>query len=903
MDTDANEHYLTRSMLIERPFLNAYLRDVREWHGFIRFLGLPDRRDNPDIVIDRLFIEPALLPRYFSADDSPDEWLVTRETIFDTLRESAAVVLLGDPGSGKSTLINYLAWMLSRPTEVGLRERLDRWLLPVPMVLRDLNLQAVSGCDDLIEAFLSRPVGRSLRGSAYLREMMASGRTLLLLDGIDEVGDTETRRRLRDAFSEGVERYPESRWVLSSRIVGYEEVPFHLGSRLDSDGAPSSERPDGSLLAPVPEKAASLPPSWHGGSQGGDKSNQALVRYIAPFDDDRIAAFAQNWYAQREAAATRAGESATHLVRAVKEDQAILRLARIPNLLTMMALVHRIETTLPHGRALLYDRIAEAYLESIDKYRGLYSGVYDLAQKRQWLARVGFELQRRRTTEVAPVPEGRELLVDKAQVLIWIQDEMENSMGDPEGMEPEVFLDIIARRSGLFLPRGEERYAFVHLSFQEYFAAASMEQQVTSLDWVKRGHTRLNLDRGKVFSYARKDEWFEVYSFLFEMLSPKKDWHSELVIAVFGEKFEKFKKAIHKGWRIEHDERTALRLAIRLVANPRAGLSRRERNEALRQVIAVVSVAGQKDWGFWHRGSLFRELFSDDRSANEQMLQQICEEAGKRKARTLDFEDTKVGDVHALGMVESLQRLNLRGTRVKDISPVGRLRKLRVLTLDGTGVQDLGPVRDLRELRQLSLDAVEVADLKALRGLGKLEHLDVGKTGVSELGSVEGLTNLRWLGAAGTRIRSIEAVENLVQLIGLNLADTDVSDICSIAGLLSLEVLNLDNTGVEDLEALRKLTKLKSLSLRGTRVKSVAGIEKAERMERLILWDTRISDIAPLEGLSELEYLDLDGTEVRDAEVLKHFSKLQILHWRGGGNGAYSEEELRALVPQCHVFV
>ena len=94
-------------------------------------------------------------------------------------------------------------------------------------------------------------------------------------------------------------------------------------------------------------------------------------------------AFARNWYVRREASASRASANADHLVRAVHADESFLRLARVPNLLTMMALIHRIEATLPHGRALLYERIAEAYLESIDTFRGIESSPHDLSRKKR----------------------------------------------------------------------------------------------------------------------------------------------------------------------------------------------------------------------------------------------------------------------------------------------------------------------------------------------------------------------------------------------------------------------------------------------------------------------------------------------------------------------------------------
>lgn len=58
-----------------------------------------------------------------------------------------------------------------------------------------------------------------------------------------------------------------------------------------------------------------------------------------------------------------------------------------------------------------------------------------------------------------------------------------------------VFLDYVARRSGLLLPRGEDRFAFIHLSFQEYFAACFLEEQVTSPMWVSEGDAAGGLAR------------------------------------------------------------------------------------------------------------------------------------------------------------------------------------------------------------------------------------------------------------------------------------------------------------------------------------------------------------------------------------------------------------------------
>ena len=105
MRNSVTKKALTLSGLAENPKLRSYLKNVRDWHGYIRFLGLPDFRDNPDVLIDRLFVEPLLTRRQVSPDEDPSSWLDEAETVFDVLKTERLLVILGDPGAGKSTLL------------------------------------------------------------------------------------------------------------------------------------------------------------------------------------------------------------------------------------------------------------------------------------------------------------------------------------------------------------------------------------------------------------------------------------------------------------------------------------------------------------------------------------------------------------------------------------------------------------------------------------------------------------------------------------------------------------------------------------------------------------------------------------------------------------------------------
>ena len=754
----------------ENPVIRPYLANVRDWQGYIRFLGLPDRRDNPDILIDRLFVAPVLSRRHISPNENPESWFNDAEPLVDTLAKNTPLVLLGDPGIGKSTLLNYITWLLSRPATNPLIERLG-WRLPLPMVLRELPIRGVKDFDGLLEAFLSREMSAPLRddeGRRYLNRTLAEGNAFLLLDGIDEIGDRRTREDLREAVFDGIARFPDCRWLLSSRIVGYDEAPFD-SQPIRLNGEPSRFAQDSKVREEVaqPYRRERHP------SMREPRDGRVATRYVAPFDDSRIAAFARNWYRQRDAASQRAAANADHLIRAVHADDSILRLARVPNLLTMMALIHRIEATLPHGRALLYERIAEAYLESIDKFRGIDSSPHDLPRKKNWLARAGFEMQRRRTS--GDHTAGSEILVDYETVLGWLNEEIGRGSALADVPSAREFLDIVGRRSGLFLPRGEGRYAFVHLSFQEYFAAVALAREVTRLRWARGKESRLGFDHHTVASWAGESVWRETFTFLFELLASEEedDWHADLLDCVFGESFSRL-----GGSESDEVSLNLGHLLARLVVNSRSGLSLARRDEAIASCIKAQFRLQRRYGAGMIPSSIAAELIRDDVQLNTTVFRHIGTQLGTEDPgnRDLDLGASQVSDLQPLAILTTLERLFLGATQVSDIDPIANLTALECLDLSGTQVSDITPLSNLTGLERLYLSDTQVSDLQPLATLITLERLHLDGTQVFDVTPLANLTALEHLDLSGTLISDITPLERLTALEWLNLSNTEVWD-------------------------------------------------------------------------------------------------------------------------------
>ncbi len=798
---------LTMRDLFADPALRSYLSNLRDWHGYIRFLGLPDRRDHPDIIVDRLFVRPHLTRRYVSPDENPRDWIDDAETLLPAVSNDRPMVLLGDPGTGKSALVNYLIWMLARPSENGLVARIG-WYLPVPMVLRELRIEGVTDFDGLLQAFLQHPMSEPLRNGALLRDSLSSGGCFIMLDGIDEIGDVAVRKRLRTAVADGLARYSSCRWLLTSRIVGYDEAPFdpHGIVRGDHHFENGNEQHHDRVRDRFFERATAR------------SLTDVTVRYIAPFDDIRIKEFARRWYDYRDMASTRAQRDAAHLVNAVFADDAILRLGRIPHLLTMMALIHRIEATLPQERALLYDRITEAYLESIDKFRGIYSGAADLPFKKRWLARVGFEMQRLR--EAHGASDRSEILVDGADVLSWVRDEMQRNPGG--GIDdPEQFVQFVKRRSGLLVPRGENQYAFIHLSFQEYFAAHALRREVTTPTWIRKRTSPLGFQRRSLADWARNATWTETLVFLFEMLSPDEDWYDDLQALIFGEDFSNL-------WNSESPVYQLNILLSRLTSGRRSRSSVSD---------VLDTVRRQKDRRSIRKIDLSGLPVSD-----------LTPISDLTSLHTLSLDDTRITDLAPLAALTSLHTLKLILAHVSDISPLAGLSSLHTLTLGSRQTSDLSPLAGLTSLHTLSLVLEKISDLSPLGGLKTIKRLSLDGALVSDLTPLSDLKSLHTLVLQQTPVSDLRPLSGLTSVVAISLSGTQVSDLTPLSALTSVHTLVLHRTPVSDLRPLAGLTSLRVLSLDGIPVSHLNSLAGHTSLKMLNIGVTQV----PASAVSEL---------------------------------------------------
>jgi hypothetical protein len=436
---------------LDRQYEAEYAQAVGAAYRNTKIFGLDDlgRRES-EWDLDTAYLSLEAATRISEADARNLDTTTTRQRSsrtsrtplrVDTLMSTRPRVLLrGDAGAGKTTLVWWLAAHSAAgthgPSVAGLNG-----LVPFIVPLRTLRAQRVdfpppSQLPHAAKLVIDEPpdgwVGRVLR----------AGRALLLVDGLDEVPQTD-REEAHRWLSALLRRYPGTRCVATVRPLAVE-------------------------------------PDWL-------ESEQFEELRLLPMRDDDIQTFIKAWHR-----AARLGDDDHDLLRELEKDlsqqfrhnPSLSDLARTPLLCAVICALHRrLQGFLPETRFKLYQSALEMLLGNRDKRRRVDApdGItMSVEEHHQILQRIAVWLVRCGQSEFTRTQARPQLEAALAG--------MERVRG--QGTTEDVLTHLL-NRSGLLQERAADSYQFIHRTFQDFLAAKELVESGSLKELVRNADDEL----------------------------------------------------------------------------------------------------------------------------------------------------------------------------------------------------------------------------------------------------------------------------------------------------------------------------------------------------------------------------------------------------------------------------
>ncbi|WP_157386797.1 NACHT domain-containing protein [Nocardia terrae] len=399
-------------------FENEYRHSVRTLHSMMK---LPHAGTSRQVPFKELFVEPLIEA---SADEgSPSRGLGFEEddrkreaSLADLIEQNSRLVLLGNPGGGKSTCTLKQIFDIASNNSSELMSR-----IPFLVVLRDYAPHFAAGVSikDYIEMQCAAIYSIDVPDNA-IEYILLNGRSIVFFDGLDELLDTSDRRKIVTAVEGFAVRYPTVRMVVTSRNVGYDEAALN--------------------------------------------SEMFSVSKLGSFNLERTRQYVEKWFALDESIEPARIDSISNAF--LVDSSFVSDLTSNPLMLSLMCGIYAFEGYIPRNRPDVYEKCALLLFERWDKQRGIAAAIPFDAHVQSAIRSIAFEIFTQSESS-AVIRRDRLITYVKAYLLQKrFEDELEAEQAAID------FIDFCKGRAWVLTDLGSEVYGFTHRTFLEYFSAS-----------------------------------------------------------------------------------------------------------------------------------------------------------------------------------------------------------------------------------------------------------------------------------------------------------------------------------------------------------------------------------------------------------------------------------------------